>query len=83
MSQNSITQSGVGKPANHRKMNGAHNFSAIHAEDRETQNPIARGIDQGFHESTCFRQCARSQVGGHRNFGQSIRRSTRPGFGFV
>jgi len=45
--------------------------------------PIAVRIDQRFHESTCFRQRTRSQVGGHRNLGQSIRRSARLGFRFV
>jgi len=61
MGQDCVTQCGKWQPSNHRNLDRRHNFSRVRAESAESENAVARGVDECFHKPSCVGEGSGSQ----------------------
>src|SRR6266436_8374768 len=72
MRKNRIAQLGIRQLCNHCNLDGGHNFPCVNAEGGKPEDPISRGLNQRFQESSCLRKRVRAEHLFHGNLEQSV-----------
>src|SRR5258708_1050495 len=72
MRKNRIAQLGIRQLCNHCNLDGGHNFPCVNAAGGKPEDPISRGRNQRFQESSCLRKRVRAEHLFHGNLEQSV-----------